>query len=325
MHGPSRFYDHSEFQWSDGKWQAPPLSSALIYELHVGTFTPDGTLDSAISRLDYLADLGVTHVELMPVQEFSGDWGWGYDSVDLFAPHHAYGGPDALKRLVDACHRRGLRRVLLDVVYNHLGPVGNYLSRFGPYFTERYSTPWGAAVNLDDVQKARRCGDSCAITALMWLRDYHLDGLRLDAIHAMFDSSAIHFLAQLSAEVEQLEAHLGRHFVLIAESDLNNPRVVTTLESGGYGMDAQWSDDFHHALHTLLTCERSGYYFDFGSMADLAKALRNAFVYDGRYSAFRKRDHGAKPFSVYRAGVFWGICKITIRWAIALRASEAPN
>jgi maltooligosyltrehalose trehalohydrolase len=293
VHGLSRPVDFSAFQWTDERWQAPPFSSAVIYELHLGTFTEEGTLDSAIPRLAYLTELGITHVELMPLNEFPGDWGWGYDGADLFAPHHAYGGPAALNRFVGACHAAGLA-VIVDVVYNHLGPTGNYLDRFGPYFTDRYSTPWGQAVNFDGAgsDEVRRlfCDN-----ALMWLRDYHADGLRLDAVHAIFDSSATHFLAQLAGEVKQLTAHLGRDLVLIAESDLNDPRVVMPLESGGYGMDAQWSDDFHHSLHAVLTEERSGYYFDFGSLGDLAKALTNAFVYDGRYSNFRKRDHGAKP------------------------------
>jgi maltooligosyltrehalose trehalohydrolase len=296
VHGASRFYDHSAFAWTDRNWQPPPLASAVIYELHIGTFTPEGTFDSAISRLDHLVELGITHVELMPVQEFSGDWGWGYDSVDLFAPHHAYGGPDGLKRWIDACHARGLA-VILDVVYNHLGPAGNYLSRFGPYFTDKYSTPWGPAVNFDSAGGSEVRRFFCD-NALMWLRDYHADGLRLDAIHAIFDASAIHFLQQLAREVKQLSAHLGRNLVLIAESDLNNPRVVMPIESGGFGMDAQWSDDFHHALHTVLTGERRGYYFDFGNLADLAKALTNAFVYDGQYSCYRKREHGAKPLGL---------------------------
>jgi maltooligosyltrehalose trehalohydrolase len=293
VHGPSRIVDHAAFKWTDQRWQAPPLASAVVYELHIGTFTKEGTFDSAIKRLGDLTSLGITHVELMPVNEFPGDWGWGYDGVDLFAPHHAYGGPEGLKRLVDACHAAGLA-VVLDVVYNHLGPSGNYLARFGPYFTSRYSTPWGPAVNLDDAGSAEVRRFLCE-NALMWLRDYHFDGLRIDAIHAIFDSSAVHFLQQLSNEVKALEAHVGRHLVLIAESDLNDPRIVTAPEAGGYGIDAQWSDDFHHALHTVLTGERSGYYADFGSIADLAKALKNVFVYDGRYSAYRKRKHGRRP------------------------------
>ncbi|GIW07714.1 MAG: malto-oligosyltrehalose trehalohydrolase [Dehalococcoidia bacterium] len=290
VHGPSRVVDHAAFRWSDTGWNPPPLASAVVYELHIGTFTPEGTFDSAVARLDHLVDLGVTHVELMPVNEFSGSRGWGYDGVDLYAPHHAYGGPKGLKRLVDACHARGLA-VLLDVVYNHLGPAGNYLSVYGPYFTDRYGTPWGQAVNFDGPQsdEVRRF---FVDNALMWLRDYHFDGLRIDAVHAIVDTSAVHILEQLAAEVRALEAALGRHLVLIPESDLNDPRLLWSPERGGYGLDAQWSDDFHHALHAVLTGERSGYYEDFGSLADLAKALREVYVYDGRYSAHRRRRHG---------------------------------
>ena len=288
--GPSALVDHCAFTWSDARWQAPPLSSAVIYELHIGTFTPEGTFDSAIARLDYLAALGVTHVELMPVAQFPGARGWGYDGVDLYAPQNSYGGPDGLKRLVNACHARGLA-VLLDVVYNHLGPSGNFLSRFGPYFTDKYATPWGMAVNLDGPgsDEVRRfiCDN-----ALMWLRDYHCDGLRLDAVHALLDLSAIHLLEQLATEVDALEAQLGRRLILIAESDLNDPRLVRAREAGGYGLAAQWSDDFHHALHAALTGERDGYYADFGSLADLAHAYRRAYVYEGRYSPARQRIHG---------------------------------
>jgi maltooligosyltrehalose trehalohydrolase len=293
VHGPSRLVDHQTFPWQDQRWQAGPLAAAVLYELHVGTFTPAGTFDAAIARLDHLVDLGITHVELMPVAEFAGGRGWGYDGVDLYAPHHAYGGPQGLKRLIDACHARGLA-VLLDVVYNHLGPAGNYLSHFGPYFTDRYATPWGPAVNLDGPHSHEVRRFFCD-NALMWLRDYHCDGLRLDAVHALVDASAVHVLEQLAAEVDALAAHLGRHLVLIAESDLNDPRLVRPPEVGGYGIDAQWSDDFHHALHTVLTGERDGYYADFGAFADLAKALERAFVYDGRSSAFRRRPHGRPP------------------------------
>jgi maltooligosyltrehalose trehalohydrolase len=288
--GPSCVVDHSRFSWHDRSWQPPPLSSAIIYELHVGTFTPEGTFAGAIARLPHLVELGITHLELMPVSEFSGDWGWGYDGVDLFAPHHAYGGPDGLKQLVDACHAAGLA-VLLDVVYNHLGPAGNYLSRFGPYFTDRYSTPWGPAINMDDSGSTEVRRFLCD-NALMWLRDYHFDGLRIDAVHSIFDASATHFLEQLAAEVADLQARIGRHAVLIAESDLNDPRIVTAREAGGYGIDAQWSDDFHHALHAVLTGERAGYYSDFGTLAHLAKAFKDAYVYDGCDSQFRKRKHG---------------------------------
>jgi maltooligosyltrehalose trehalohydrolase len=293
VHGPSRIIDQGSFPWRDMHWNARPLSSAIIYELHVGTFTPDGTFEAAIERLPHLIDLGVTHVELMPVAEFSGDRGWGYDSVDLYAPHHAYGGPDGLKRLVDACHNRGLA-VILDVVYNHFGPSGNYLSRFGSYQTDRYRTPWGDAVNFDGAgsDEVRRflCDN-----ALMWLHDYHLDGLRLDAVHAIVDSSAFHFLEQLAREVAALQARLGRNLVLIAESNLNDPRIVRPIEARGYGIDAQWNDDFHHALHTWLSGERLGYYADFGRLAQLAKALSNAYVYDGCYSQYRMRCHGRPP------------------------------
>jgi maltooligosyltrehalose trehalohydrolase len=290
IYGVSRMLDQSHFLWTDEGWQPPPLSSAVIYELHIGTFTPEGTFDSAVNRLDHLLDLGITHVELMPVAEFSGNWGWGYDGVDLYAPHHAYGGPEGLKRLVNACHLRGLA-VLLDVVYNHLGPSGNYLNQFGPYFTDRYATPWGQAVNFDEAY-SNEVRQFFIDNALMWLRDYHFDGLRLDAVHAIVDISAIHFLEQLATEVRNLEAELGRHFVLIAENDLNNPRVVRPPQIGGFGLDAQWNEDFHHALHALLTGEDSGYYNDFGEIADLAKVLTRGFVYDGCYSHYRKRIHG---------------------------------
>jgi len=293
IHGLSQCIDHDAFAWTDAGWQAPPLASAVIYELHVGTFSDAGTFDGAVARLDHLVDLGVTHVELMPVAEFSGSRGWGYDGVDLFAPHHYYGEPDTLKRLVDECHRRRLA-VLLDVVYNHLGPAGNYLDRFGPYFTERVRTPWGAAINLDgggsDDVRRFLCDN-----ALMWLRDYHFDGLRIDAVHALVDTSATHFLEQLATEVEMLATAIGRHLVLIAESDLNDPRVVRSRDAGGYGLHAQWSDDFHHALHTVVTGERAGYYEDFGTLQHLADALKDVFVYAGRYSQHRDRVHGRSP------------------------------
>jgi maltooligosyltrehalose trehalohydrolase len=293
VHGCSRTLDHGAFSWTDQRWQAKPLSSAIVYELHVGTFTPQGTFIAAIDKLDYLVDLGVTHIELMPVAEFSGTHGWGYDGVDLYAPHHAYGEPDDLKRLVDATHARGLA-VILDVVYNHLGPAGNYLARFGPYFTQRYATPWGEAINFDGPQSDEVRRFFCD-NALMWLRDYHFDGLRIDAVHAILDTSAIHFLEQLAGEVADLQAQTDRQLALIAESDLNDPRIIRPREIGGYGMHAQWSDDFHHALHCVLTGERAGYYRDFGSLADLAKALQRVFVYDGRYSVFRRRRHGRPP------------------------------
>ena len=293
VHGLSRRLDHSTFKWTDAGYQAPQLDSAVIYELHTGTFTAQGTFAAVTNKLDHLVELGVTHIELMPVAAFPGNFGWGYDGVSLYAPHRAYGEPDDLKRLMDGCHARGLA-VLLDVVYNHLGPSGNYLARFGPYFTSCYSTPWGAAINYDnaDSDEVRRffCDN-----ALMWLRDYHFDGLRLDAIHAIVDISALPFLEQLADEVKQLEARLSRRFVLIAESDLNAPRVLLSADRGGYGLDAQWNDDFHHALHAVLTGENNGYYADFGSLAALAKALQHAFVRDGGYSIHRRCRLGRPP------------------------------
>jgi maltooligosyltrehalose trehalohydrolase len=291
--GPSRVVDHEAFQWTDHSWKGVHLPSAVAYELHVGTFTPEGTFDAVIGRLDHLVDLGVDVVGLMPVAEFSGDRGWGYDGVDLYAPHHAYGGPDGLKRLVDACHATGIG-VVLDVVYNHLGPAGNYLSEFGPYFTDKYATPWGEAVNLDgpDSDEVRRF---FVDNALMWMRDYHVDGLRLDAVHAIVDASAVHLLEQLAIEVADLSAHVGRALHLIAESDLNDPRLIWRREAGGYGLDAQWSDDLHHALHAVLTGERSGYYADFGRLSQIATALRRAYVYAGEHSHFRRRRHGRPP------------------------------
>ncbi|MEO8077266.1 MAG: malto-oligosyltrehalose trehalohydrolase [Acidobacteriota bacterium] len=290
VHGLSQCVRHERFEWTDARWQAPPLGSGVLYELHVGTFSEAGTFAGAIAKLPHLVDLGITHLELMPVAQFSGDRGWGYDGVDLFAPHGAYGEPDDLKRLVDSCHAHGMA-VVLDVVYNHFGPAGNYASKFAPYFTSRYTTPWGDAVNLDDVgsHEVRRffCDN-----ALMWLRDYHFDGLRLDAVHAFIDTSPCHFLEQLATEVDALESTIGRHLVLIAESDLNDSRVVGSREAGGYGIDAQWSDDFHHALHALLTGEQSGYYEDFGTLEHFATAVREAFVYGGVHSKHRQRLHG---------------------------------
>ncbi|HVF20015.1 MAG TPA: malto-oligosyltrehalose trehalohydrolase, partial [Mycobacteriales bacterium] len=290
VHGPSRVVDLGPFRWSDDEWTPPPLATGIVYELHVGTFSPEGTFDGAIDRLDHLVDLGVTHVELLPVAQFSGDRGWGYDGVDLYAVHEAYGGPPGLARLVDACHARGLA-VVMDVVYNHLGPAGNYLDRFGPYFTDRYRTPWGTAINFDDAG-SDEVRAFVVDNAVMWLRDYHCDGLRLDAVHAIYDQSAVHLLEELQTRVDALSAELGRALVLIAESDLNDPRVVTPRERGGFGLAAQWSDDFHHALHATLTGERGGYYTDFDGLGDLATALGSVFVYDGRHSAYRGRRHG---------------------------------
>ena len=292
VHGLSRRYDQDAFAWSDAGWSAPLLRDAVIYELHVGTFSAAGTFDGVLERLDYLCGLGVTHVELMPVAEFPGAYGWGYDGVSLFAVREQYGGPDGLKRLVDGCHARGMA-VLLDVVYNHFGPVGNYANRFGPYHTDGHRTPWGEAMNLEGAgsDEVRRFFFE---NARMWLREYHVDGLRLDAVHEFVDRSAVHFMEELTTEVAALATELGRRLVLIAESDLNDPRVVKPLDAGGYGMDAQWSDDFHHALFTVLRPEERGvgYYRDFGTMAQLAKALTHGFVYEGEFSVYRGRRHG---------------------------------
>ncbi len=291
VHALSRTYNQSGFQWTDKNWHSPPLSAAVLYEMHVGTFSEEGTFDGAIKHLNHLVDLGITHVEVMPINEFAGARGWGYDGVFLFAPFEPYGGPDGFKRFVDACHANNLA-VILDVVYNHFGPVGNYTNKFAPYLTERFHTPWGAAVNFNEAgsDEVRRffCDN-----AVMWLKDYHVDGLRLDATHEFMDRSAVHFMEQLSAEVERLGATLGRRFVLIAESDLNDPKFVRPREAHGYGMDAQWSDDFHHALFTLLWSDPGrGYYDDFGSMDDLVKSLKRVFVYDGIFSRYRHHRHG---------------------------------
>ena len=290
VHGPSRVVDHGEFTWTDTTWRGVPLAGSVLYELHVGTFTPEGTFDAALERLDHLVELGVTAVELLPCNAFAGRWGWGYDGVAWFAVHEPYGGPDGLKRFVDGAHARGLG-VVMDVVYNHLGPAGNYLPEFGPYLTEAHTTPWGPAVNLDrpGSDEVRRY---VLDNAVMWLRDYHLDGLRIDAVHALVDERATHLLEELSVEVEALGSRLGKPLFLIAESDLNDPRTVTAREAGGLGLDGQWSDDVHHALHATLTGETAGYYSDFGGLDVVAKALSDAFVHDGRWSSFRERTHG---------------------------------
>jgi maltooligosyltrehalose trehalohydrolase len=303
VHGMSRLYDQKRFQWSDGGWRGSPKTGGVLYELHIGTFSEEGTFDGAIQHLDHLVDLGVTHLELMPIVAFAGNRGWGYDGVSLFAPAESYGGPDGFKRFVDACHQKRLS-VILDVVYNHFGPVGNYTNKFGPYLTEKHKTPWGAAVNFDEGGSDEVRRFFCA-NAAMWVRDYHVDGLRLDAVHEFIDRSAVHFMEQLSSEMERLSATIGREVFLIAESDLNDPRVIRPREANGYGMDAQWSDDFHHALFTILYTKEPGrgYYDDFGSLEDLHKALRHAYVYDGRYSGYRLRSHG-RPVSSLSAHHF---------------------
>jgi maltooligosyltrehalose trehalohydrolase len=272
------------------------LRDAVIYELHVGTFTAEGTYAAAQAKLSHLVELGITHLELMPLATFPGRRGWGYDGVDLFAPFPAYGTPQELAAFVDACHARGLA-VLLDVVYNHLGPDGNYLARYGPYFTDKYKTPWGAAINYDAAHSdaVRRFFID---NALMWLRDYGFDGLRLDAVHAIFSFDAVHVLEELATAVRELGVGLRRSFVLIAESDLNDPRLVHPPSRGGFGLNAHWSDDFHHALHRFFTGETDGYYADFRGLEDVARALRDGYVYQGQYSPYRGRRHGRPPRSV---------------------------
>jgi len=290
VHSESRVLDHANFPWTDNKFRPIPLPSAIIYEMHIGTFTDEGTFDAAIKRLDYLFELGVTHIELLPISSFEGNFSWGYDGVSPYAPDETYGGPDGVKRFVNACHAKGLG-VILDVVMNHFGPAGNYTQMFGPYYTDRHHTPWGAAINLEEggSDQVRRFFID---NAIMWLRDYHFDGLRLDAVHELIDRSAMHFLEQLSREIDDLSASLGRCLFLIGETDLNDPRFVTSREANGFGLDAQWSDDFHHSLFTLMLHEKNGYYEDFGTIADLAKTLEKVFVYDGRYSKFRLHNHG---------------------------------
>ena len=292
VHGLSRLVDHEVFPWTDDDWHGAHLPSLVIYELHIGTFSDEGTFDGAILRLDHLVELGVNAVGVMPVAEFPGDRNWGYDGVDLYATHSAYGGPDGFKRFVDACHRRGLA-VVLDVVYNHLGPEGNYLGRFGPYLTDFYDTSWGDAVNYDQPgsDEVRRF---VIDNALMWLRDYRVDGLRLDAVHAIVDTGAVHVLEELVAEVEALSASVDRSLFLIAESDLHDPRVIRP-RPWGFGIDAQWSDDLHHALRTALTGERSGYYVDYGGVPDVAATLERGWPHWRSWSEYRGRTHG-RPF-----------------------------
>lgn len=290
--GPCRLFDHDAFAWSDGGFRPRPLADAVLYELHVGTFSAAGTFEGAMEQLPHLADLGITHLELMPVATFSGVRGWGYDGAALFAPLSAYGGAAGLQRFVDAAHGAGIA-VILDVVYNHLGPIGNFLERFGPFFHDHHHTPWGKAFNFDGAD-SREVRAFFIDNALHWLRDYHIDGLRLDAVQAILDTSATHFLEELSGAVRAFAQATGRAPILIAESDLNDPRMIRRIDEHGYGMDAQWSDDFHHALHVALTGERNGYYEDFSEepLALLARALTQGFLYDGKWSPHRRRVIG---------------------------------
>ena len=290
VHGPSEVVDTNLFTWTASNWRGLSLREMVLYEIHVGTFTPEGNFEAVIPRLDRLQALGVTAIELMPVASFPGARNWGYDGVGLFAPQRTYGGPVGLQRLVDACHTRGLA-VVLDVVYNHLGPEGNYLAEFGPYFTDRYRTPWGAAVNYDG-EDARGVRDFVIANALYWIREYRIDGLRLDAVHGIVDAGPLHILRELNDAVRRTARRLNRVVPVIAESDLNDRRVIDTVHKGGYGLAGQWTDDFHHCVHTLLTGERSGYYRDFGFPEQLAKAYSDGFVYDGQHSLYRGRPHG---------------------------------
>lgn len=291
VHGSSRTYDASAFQWTDHDWAGRDARGSVAYELHVGAFSPAGTLDSAVEQLPRLAHLGVELVQLMPIIPFPGTRGWGYDGVSPFAVHEPYGGPEALQRFVDAAHAAGLA-VALDAVYNHMGPDGNYLGKFGPYFTDAHDTPWGWGANLDQAgsEQVRRFFID---NALRWFRDFHIDSLRLDAVHALKDDSPRHFLAELADAVAELSSEVGRPLSLVAESDLNDVAMVTPTAEGGLGMTAQWADDVHHALHAFLTQERHGYYVDFGSLETLDHAFRHVFVHDGGYSTFRGTDWGA--------------------------------
>jgi maltooligosyltrehalose trehalohydrolase len=296
VHGPSAVIDPDAFPWSDHSWSGIPLQRLIIYELHVGTFTREGTFQAIIPLLDYLQnDLGVTAIELMPVAQFPGTRNWGYDGVSPFAVQSSYGGPEGLKAFVNACHEKGIA-VVLDVVYNHLGPEGNYLGDFGPYFTDRYRTPWGCAINYDgpDSDEVRAYFIN---NALYWVTEFHIDALRLDAIHCIFDYSARHILRELTEAVHAQADRLGRLIHVIAESDLNDVRVIAPLAEGGHGLDGQWNDDFHHALHAVLTGERTGYYEDFGRLDQLATALQEGFVYSGQRSCFRRRHHGSSSIS----------------------------
>lgn len=291
VHGPSQIIDQNLFQWEDKSWCGIPLEKMVIYELHVGTFTPEGTFAAILQRLEDLCYLGINTLNIMPVAQFSGERNWGYDGVFPFAVQNSYGGPEGPKKLVQACHLHDMA-VVLDVVYNHFGPEGNYLGDFCPYFTEKYQTPWGWALNFDDAH-SDGVRNFFIENALFWFRDFHLDALRLDAIHAIYDFSAKPFLQELAEKVGDFSEERGRKFFLIAESDLNDVRVIRPRELGGYGIDAQWCDDFHHSLHTLLTREKTGYYIDFGKVEHLTKAFREGFVYAWEYSEYRKRHHGS--------------------------------
>jgi maltooligosyltrehalose trehalohydrolase len=294
--GPSQVEDHAAFMWTDKQWHGIPLRDMILYEIHVGTFTPDGTFDAIINRLDDLIGTGINAIELMPVSQFSGRKNWGYDGVFPYAVQNSYGGPDGLKRLVDACHQKGIA-VFLDVVYNHIGPEGSVLKNFGPYFTDKHKIPWGDAVNFDgawcDGVREYFVGN-----AMYWFEHFHIDGLRLDAIHTMYDDSAVSFWELLSNATREMSRRVGRELFLIAESDLNSPRVIKPIEQGGYGFHAQWLDDFHHALYVLLDEKGKGRYEDFGALEQLVKAYNDGFVLSGEYVRFRKKNYGASSAGI---------------------------
>lgn len=292
VHSWSRVVD-SEYSWTDKNWKGRELGEMIVYELHVGTFTPAGTFEAIIEKLDHLKELGINTIELMPIAQFPGERNWGYDGVYPFAAQDSYGGARGLKKLIDVCHEKEFS-VLLDVVYNHLGPEGNYISEYGPYFTEKYHTPWGSAINFDE-EYSDPVRNHFIQNALMWLGEFHFDGLRLDAVHEIIDLGARHMLKELSEEVDKLEEKTGRRLTLIAESDLNDTKLITEYDKGGYGLEGQWVDDFHHAVHTLLTGEDAGYYSDYGKVEYLAKSFQQGFIYDGKYSSFRKKTVGNSP------------------------------
>lgn len=297
VHGLSRTDDPLAWEWSDTSWTGRQLAGAVIYEMHVGTFTPQGTLDSAITRLDHLVELGIDAVEVLPVNAFNGTHNWGYDGVLWYAVQETYGGPDAYRRFVEACHERGLA-VIQDVVYNHLGPSGNYLPQFAPYLHEGKANTWGSSLNLDE-EHSDEVRRYVVDNVLMWLRDFHVDGLRLDAVHALVDHRAVHILEEIAEEVDALSAHLGRPLTLIAESDLNDPRLIRSREAHGYGLTAQWSDDFHHAVHVAVSGETTGYYEDFEPLSALGHVLERGFFHARSHSSFRGRDHG-RPIDLER-------------------------
>jgi maltooligosyltrehalose trehalohydrolase len=296
VHGPSQVIDHSTYQWQDTGWKGIEWHDMILYELHIGTFTREGTFEAAIPQLDDLAEMGVNTIEVMPLSQFPGNRNWGYDGVHPYAVQNTYGTPNDFKKFVDACHARGIA-VILDVVYNHIGPEGNYFSKFGPYFNNKYSTPWGDAINFD-ADYADGVRDFFAENALHWLENYHIDGLRLDAIHMVFDISAIHFWEYVNEKVKRYAVQSGRRIYMIAESDMNSPKVIKSPEVGGYGFDLQWLDDFHHALYVLLDPKGQQYFADFGAKEQLEKALKDGFVHSGEYVEFRRRKYGRSSAGV---------------------------